>query len=88
MARSTRKREERRYGNFSVNGVTLVKIWVDGRAGSVPKIRPDVYRAIIDEAHANAMRVVAHLGRTDALADAKDLLRAGIDGFAHTRQRS
>ena len=65
-------------------GVTLVKIWVDGRAGSVPKIGPDVYRAIIDEAHANAMRVVAHLGRTDALADAKILLRAGIDGFSHT----
>jgi imidazolonepropionase-like amidohydrolase len=66
------------------HGVTLVKIWVDGRSGSVPKIAPDVYRAIIDEAHANAMDVVAHLGRTNALADAKDLLRAGIDGFSHT----
>ena len=66
------------------HGVTLVKIWVDGRSASVPKIEPDVYRAIIDEAHANAMRVVAHLGRTNALADAKDLLRAGIDGFSHT----
>jgi imidazolonepropionase-like amidohydrolase len=66
------------------HGVTLVKIWVDSRSGSVPKIGPDVYRAIIDEAHTNAMRVVAHLGRTSALADAKDLLRAGIDGFAHT----
>ena len=30
------------------------------------------------------MRVVAHLGTTSALEDAKDLLRAGIDGFAHT----
>ena len=66
------------------HGVTLVKMWVDARGGSVPKIGPDVYRAIIDEAHANGMRVVAHIGTTSALADAKDLLQAGIDGFAHT----
>ena len=65
-------------------GVTLVKMWVDARGGSVPKIGPDVYRAIIDEAHSNGIRVVAHVGTTSALADAKDLLRAGIDGFAHT----
>ena len=65
-------------------GVTLVKMWVDARGGSVPKIGPDVYRAIIDEAHANGMRVVAHIGTSSALADAKDLLQAGIDGFAHT----
>ena len=65
-------------------GVTLVKMWVDARGGSVPKIGPDVYRAIIDEAHSRGIRVVAHVGTTSALADAKDLLRAGIDGFAHT----
>ena len=66
------------------NGVSLVKIWVDDRGGTVPKVEPQVYGAIIDEAHANGMRVVAHLGTTSALEDAKDLLRAGIDGFAHT----
>ena len=66
------------------NNVALVKIWVDDRGGTVPKVEPNVYRAIIDEAHAHGMRVVAHLGRTSALEDAKDLLRAGIDGFAHT----
>ena len=65
-------------------GVELVKIWVDDRGGAVPKIEPGVYRAIIDEAHSRRMRVVSHLGTTSALADAKDLLRAGIDGFAHT----
>ena len=65
-------------------GVELVKIWVDGRGGTVPKVGPEVYRAIIDEAHSHGMRVVAHVGTTSALADAKDLLRAGIDGFAHT----
>ena len=66
------------------NGVDLVKIWVDDRGGRVPTLQPGVYRAIIDEAHENGMRVVAHPGTTSALADAKDLLRAGVDGFAHT----
>jgi imidazolonepropionase-like amidohydrolase len=50
----------------------------------VPKLGPDVYRAIIDEAHTLGLRVVAHVGTTSALEDAKDLLQAGIDGFAHT----
>jgi imidazolonepropionase-like amidohydrolase len=64
--------------------VHFVKIWVDDRDATVPKLKPDVYRAIIDEAHKNRMEVLAHLSRTSALADAKDLLRAGIDGFVHT----
>ena len=60
--------------------VDWVKIWVDDRNGTVPKLTPPLYRAIIDEAHKNNLRVVAHIYY---LADAKDLLRAGIDGFAH-----
>ena len=66
------------------HGVDLVKIWVDDRGGTVPKLEPAVYRAIIDEAHARGMRVTSHLGTTSGLADAKALLLAGIDGFAHT----
>ena len=66
------------------HGVDIVKIWVDDRRGTVPKLAPGVYRAIINEAHARGMRVTAHLGSTSGLADAKDLLRAGVDGFAHT----
>jgi imidazolonepropionase-like amidohydrolase len=66
------------------NDVDLVKMWVDGRGGRQPKVQPNVYRAIIDEAHSNGMSVVAHIGTTSALADAKDLLLAGIDGFVHT----
>jgi len=64
-------------------GVHFVKVWVDDREGAVPKVQPNVYRAIIAEAHANGMEVLAHLGRTTALADAKDLLQAGVDGFVH-----
>ena len=58
----------------------MVKIWVDDRNGSVEKLRPDLYRAIIDEAHRSGLRVMAHIAKLD---DAKDLLRAGVDGFAH-----
>ena len=66
------------------HGVDIIKIWVDDRGGTVPKLEPSVYRAIIDEAHARGMRVASHLGSTSGLADAKDLIRAGVDGFAHT----
>src|SRR2546425_12625307 len=58
----------------------MVKIWVDDRGGTVEKLRPDLYRAIIDEAHKSGLRVMAHIAKLD---DAKDLLRAGVDGFAH-----
>jgi len=64
-------------------GVHFVKVWVDDRGGTVPKVQPKVYRAIIAEAHASGMEVLAHLGQTTALADAKDLLQAGVDGFVH-----
>ena len=53
------------------------------RKNDAPKIQPDVYRAIINDAHVHGMEVLAHLSRTSALADAKDLLRAGVDGFVH-----
>jgi imidazolonepropionase-like amidohydrolase len=58
----------------------MVKIWVDDRNGQVEKLKPELYRAIIDEAHRNHLKVMAHIVE---LADVKDLLRAGVDGFAH-----
>jgi imidazolonepropionase-like amidohydrolase len=64
-------------------GVHFVKIWVDDRDGAVPKVQPNVYRAIIAAAHRNGMEALAHLSRTSALADAKDLFHAGVDGFVH-----
>ncbi|HUR32552.1 MAG TPA: amidohydrolase family protein, partial [Vicinamibacterales bacterium] len=69
---------------LKARGVKFVKIWVDDREGAVPKLKPNVYRAIIAEAHANGMQVLAHLSRTSGLEDAKDLFKAGIDGFVHT----
>jgi imidazolonepropionase-like amidohydrolase len=60
--------------------VDMIKIWVDDRNGTVEKLKPNLYRAIIDEAHKHDIHVMAHI--VD-LADVKDLLRAGVDGFAH-----
>jgi imidazolonepropionase-like amidohydrolase len=60
--------------------VDLIKIWVDDRDGMYKKLTPALYSAIIDEAHKRNLRVTAHIF---TLEDAKGLLRAGIDGFAH-----
>lgn len=60
--------------------VDIIKIWVDERNGQYEKLSPELYGAIIDEAHANDVRVIAHIF---SLEDAKGLLRAGVDGFAH-----
>ena len=60
--------------------VDIVKVWVDDRNGQYKKLTPDLYTPIIDEAHKNGLRVTAHIFN---LSDAKGLLRAGIDAFAH-----
>ncbi|MCH7856800.1 MAG: amidohydrolase family protein [Gemmatimonadetes bacterium] len=60
--------------------VDLVKIWVDTRGGRFESLSPDLYGAVIDEAHTQGLRAIAHVF---TLEDAKGLLRAGIDAFAH-----
>ena len=60
--------------------VDIVKIWVDDRNGMYTKLSPPLYSAVIDEAHKRNLRVTAHIFTLD---DAKGLLRAGIDAFAH-----
>ncbi|MGO8789310.1 MAG: amidohydrolase family protein [Terriglobia bacterium] len=60
---------------------SYVKIWVDDNYGRAPKMKPEIYRAIIDEAHRHQLRVLAHVYY---LADAKSLLAAGVDGLAHS----
>jgi imidazolonepropionase-like amidohydrolase len=60
--------------------IRIVKTWVDDRGGTVKKLSPELYGAIIDEAHKHGMKVAVH---ATGLQDAKALLRAGIDIFAH-----
>jgi imidazolonepropionase-like amidohydrolase len=66
---------------LAANKVDIVKIWVDDRNGMYPKLTPALYGAIIDEAHKNNLRVTAHIF---TLEDAKGLLRANVDAFAHS----
>ncbi len=67
-------------GELAARGVRIVKTWVDDRGGTIEKLTPELYTAIIDEAHRHKMRVAVH---STGLVDAKALLRAGIDIFAH-----
>jgi imidazolonepropionase-like amidohydrolase len=60
--------------------VDIIKIWVDDRDGKFPKLTPPLYSAVIEEAHRNQQRVTAHIF---SLEDAKGLLKAGVDSFAH-----
>ena len=60
--------------------VDIVKVWVDDRNGKYPKLGPALYGPVIEEAHRRGLRVIAHIFNLD---DAKGLLKAGIDAFAH-----
>ena len=64
----------------AARNVDMIKIWVDDRDGQYDKLSPEMYAAIIDEAHANGIPVAAHIFN---LEDGKGLLRAGVDVFAH-----
>src|SRR5215831_6365749 len=61
--------------------VDIIKIWVDDRDGKYQKLTPEMYGAIIEEAHKANFRVTAHIFK---LEDAKGLLRANVDAFAHS----
>lgn len=59
----------------------FVKIRVDDNLGTTEKMAPEVYRAVIDEAHRRGLRVAAHIFY---LEDAKAVVRAGADLLAHS----
>jgi imidazolonepropionase-like amidohydrolase len=61
--------------------VDFVKIRVDDNLGTSPKMPPEVYRAVIDEAHRLNLRVAVHLFY---LSDAKLVLDSGADLIAHS----
>ena len=58
----------------------FIKIWVDDRGGTKKKLTPELYLAIIDEAHKLNLPVAAH---NVTLADAKLLMKAGVEGWLH-----
>ena len=58
-----------------------LKLWVDDIYGKFPKMDPAVFKAAIDEAHRNAIKVASHVFY---LADAKALIGDGVDALAHS----
>lgn len=64
--------------------ITELKFWVDNRdntRGSMKKMPPEVYTALIEEAHRHGMIVHAHATN---LQDQKGVVRAGVDVLVHT----
>jgi imidazolonepropionase-like amidohydrolase len=61
--------------------VDFVKVWVDDALGKRKKIPFEMSKAIIDNAHRQGLRVAAHVFY---LADAKQLVDAGLDALAHS----
>jgi imidazolonepropionase-like amidohydrolase len=59
----------------------IVKIWVDKLHGAAPEMTPEIYKAVIDEAHKKHVRVAAH---EYSLEDAKQLVADGVDVLAHS----
>jgi imidazolonepropionase-like amidohydrolase len=59
----------------------LVKFWLDSGHGKIPPMSPDVYAAIIDEAHKRHLKVAAHVY---AVNDARSLINLNVDILAHS----
>jgi imidazolonepropionase-like amidohydrolase len=61
--------------------VDIIKLWMDDELGAFPKMPYNIAQAIIDEAHKDHLRAVAHVFY---LKDAKQLVDFGVDGLAHS----
>ena len=61
--------------------VDIVKIRIDDELGTVRKMTPEVYQAVIDTAHQRGLRLAAHVYY---LEDARGVLEAGADLIAHS----
>jgi imidazolonepropionase-like amidohydrolase len=69
---------KRAVGELATDKAVAIKLWMDDGNGKGPKLKADAYTTAIEEAHKRNLKVVAEV--TD-LSDAKDLVKAGIDGF-------
>ena len=58
----------------------FIKIWIDDRNGTLKTLTPELFLAIVDEAHKLNIPVGAH---NITLANAKLLMRAGVEGWLH-----
>lgn len=63
------------------NKPNIVKLWLDNWYGTMQKMQPDIYQAIIKSAHQHHLPVVGHIYYLD---DAKALAKAGINILGHS----
>ena len=68
--------------NAAAQGIRFIKIWVDDRGGNQEKLLPEIYRAVIEEANLNDLKVFVH---QQFSSDMLDLIAAGVHGFLHGR---
>ena len=68
---------------IDAKGIKAVKMWVDDRGGTYPKLSVETFTAIIDEAHKHRMIVHTH---ATTLPDQKAVVRAGTDVLVHMVQ--
>ncbi len=59
----------------------LVKMWVDSAHGRLPLMSPEIYSAIIEEAHKHRLKVAAHVYTAK---DASSLVNLNVDIIAHS----
>ena len=59
----------------------FIKIWVDNRNGRATKLSPEMFSAAADEARKLGLRSIGHVFD---LADAKLMIKAGVEGFMHS----
>ncbi|NYF90855.1 amidohydrolase family protein [Tunturiibacter empetritectus] len=78
---ATEKEARRAVDEMAAQRVDIIKIWVDKLHGKSPEMTPEIYKAVIDEAHKRHVRVAAH---EYALEDAKQLVADGVDVLAHS----
>src|SRR6266850_4061428 len=60
--------------------VDLVKLWLDDELGALPKMPPEMTRAIIDSARKHGLRTATHIFY---LEDARRVVEQGAAGLAH-----
>jgi imidazolonepropionase-like amidohydrolase len=65
----------------AAKGVDIIKLWLDDELGAMPKMPPEVSKAIIDAAHRHGLKAYGHIFY---LEDAKRLVDQGIDGLVHS----
>ncbi len=62
----------------------FIKLWVDNRGGTKRTLTPPLYNAILEEAHKSNTPVAVH---NVTLANAKALMRGGVEGWLHVPVR-